>query len=421
MDSGQLESGDPRAFGGGRAIAVLTDRYPELSETFVVNEVRELARQGLTVSVEATQRPDRPAPAAGGAGGAEPAYLEDDRSLQKLRGLTYLAIRHPAALLRDLRSRRRWRREEPVRTIRGLAARAARLRARGVSHLHVHFAAGAALDAMRLAAITGLPYSVTAHAYEIFAEPANLAEKLTNAAFVTTGCDYNVEYLRRQLAAEAADRVHRVVMGVDGDEFRRDRPYPGGRRVLAVGRLVEKKGFADLLEAVALLERRAPIDRLCIVGDGALGPRLRARAAELGVGDRVEFAGSLGPEAVREQLRRADLLAMPCVVAADGDRDSMPVVVKEALAMEVPVVASDEVGLPELIRPEFGRLCPPADPPSLADAINEVLTLVPAERAAMGAAGRRWVLEHCDLATETRVLAGLIEVAGAAAQPSSSR
>jgi glycosyltransferase involved in cell wall biosynthesis len=111
---------------------------------------------------------------------------------------------------------------------------------------------------------------------------------------------------------------------------------------------------------------------------------------------------------VCEVLEGADLLAAPSVVAADGDRDTMPVVVKEALAMEVPVVASDEVGLPEVVRPEWGRLVPPGDSDALAEAIDELLALPPTERAAMGRAGRAFVTEHCNLSTETARLAGWI-------------
>ena len=104
-------------------------------------------------------------------------------------------------------------------------------------------------------------------------------------------------------------------------------------------------------------------------------------------------------------------------MAANGDRDSMPVVVKEALAMELPVIASDEVGLPELVRPEFGRLVAPGDPGALADGIAELLALPAERRAEMGAAGRRWAAEHCSLGAETARLAVLIEAAsGSAAQ-----
>jgi glycosyltransferase involved in cell wall biosynthesis len=177
--------------------------------------------------------------------------------------------------------------------------------------------------------------------------------------------------------------------------------------VVGVGRLVEKKGFRFLIEAAGLLE----LDRLRIVGDGPLRAELQVRASDLGLGERFELVDAWGEDAVAGVLARADLLAMPSVIAADGDRDAMPVVVKEAMAMEIPVVASDEVGLPELVRPEWGRLVPPGDPQALADAITELLALAPERRAEMGAAGRRHVLAHCDLATETAKLAALIEAA----------
>jgi glycosyltransferase involved in cell wall biosynthesis len=248
-----------------------------------------------------------------------------------------------------------------------------------------------------------VPYSVTAHAYEIFMSPANLREKLERAAFATTGCEYNVRHLR---AVAPRARVHEVVMGVDGERFKRTTPYGAGDagrepHVVAVGRLVEKKGFRDLVEAAASL----PEVRFSIVGAGPLGSELRALAAGR---RRVEFLGPRSPDEVRELLESADLLAMPCVVAADGDRDSMPVVVKEALAMEVPVVATDEVGLPELVRPEWGRLVPPARPDELAAAIAELLALPDEQRAAMGRAGRAHVLVAASVRRETEKLADLI-------------
>ena len=107
-------------------------------------------------------------------------------------------------------------------------------------------------------------------------------------------------------------------------------------------------------------------------------------------------------------MQDAAVLAMPCVIAADGDRDTMPVVVKEALALAIPVVATDEVGLPEVVRPAWGRLVPPGDPEALATALNELLALSPEIRAAMGAAGRAHVLEHCSLSGQAERLADLI-------------
>jgi glycosyltransferase involved in cell wall biosynthesis len=247
---------------------------------------------------------------------------------------------------------------------------------------------------MRIAAIIGVPYSVTAHAYEIFMSPANLREKLERAAFATTGCEYNVHHLRK-VAPRADVRV--IVMGVDGERFTRTSPHGGGEpHVVAVGRLVEKKGFRYLVEAAAEL----PGVRVSIVGAGPLESELQA--------ERVELLGAREPDEIRALLEDADLLAMPCLVAENGDRDSMPVVVKEALAMEVPVVATEEVGLPELVRPEWGRLVPPRDSTALAAAIRELLELPADRRAAMGRAGRAHVLEMASVRRETEKLAALI-------------
>jgi glycosyltransferase involved in cell wall biosynthesis len=388
---------------GHADVVVFSDRFPERSETFIAGELRALTELGCATRVEAARRAQNQDVAT--AREQRVNYREDDSTTAKLNALVWLLTRHPRRCVADLLARRRWRRAEPVPPLRVLAPVARRVESGSARHLHAHFATGAALTAMRVASLTDRPYSVTAHAYEIFREPRNLREKLERAAFVTTGCRYNVEHLRRLVPTA---RVHEIVMGVDAGRFSRTAPYPGGRRVVAVGRLVEKKGFAYLLDAVAALERTAPIDGLELAGDGPLREGLAERAVRLDIEDKVRFLGPLDHEEVRDALERADLLAMPCVVAADGDRDSMPVVVKEALALEIPVVGSDEVGLPELIEPEWGRLVPPADADALAAAIEELLALSPEARVRMGEAGRAHVIEHCNVTREAEKLLRLI-------------
>jgi colanic acid/amylovoran biosynthesis glycosyltransferase len=198
------------------------------------------------------------------------------------------------------------------------------------------------------------------------------------------------------------------VMGVDPDEFQRSSPHPDRRVVVAVGRLVEKKGFAHLVRAAAEPTLRQTVDVVRIVGDGPLRTVLQNEIERLGLTAMVRLVGPLAPDGVRRELGGAAVLAVPSVIAADGDRDSMPVVIKEALAMEVPVVASDAVGLPEIVRPEFGRLVAPGDPAALAAALADVLSRSQHERAAMGRAGRAHVLTHANLMIETRRLSGLV-------------
>ncbi|MTD43105.1 glycosyltransferase [Conexibacter sp. W3-3-2] len=386
-------------------LGVLLDVHPLRSQTFVTTELRELAALGHRIHVEATRRGDHePEPIPG----VTVRWRQDDVAVSRGSALPLLVGR-PRATVADRVARQRWRRGEAVPPLRELLEPLARLQAAGVEHLHAHFAAGAALDALRLARLLRVPWSVTAHAYDIYQRPENLAEKLRDAAFSTSGCDYTVADLRRIAGPGHADRVHRIVMGVDAATFRRTRPLPGGRRVVAVGRLVEKKGFAHLLEAAAILERQGQgLEQLVIVGDGPLRAALEARAAELLPTGRYRFLGAQDAATVRGVLDRADLLAMPCVVAADGDRDSMPVVVKEALAMELLVVASDEVGLPEIVRPPAGTLVAPGDPAALAQGLAAALALGPDARAAAGAAGRELVLREADAAAEAAKLSQLV-------------
>jgi glycosyltransferase involved in cell wall biosynthesis len=369
------------------------DQWPELSETFVVNELQALRRQGHAVRVQAARVAPHPNPEA-----------PRDVDVQLLAGgswrdLAWLVAQRPRECGADLVARRRWRREEWVRPLRSLAGQARRVIATGDEHLHAHFAGGAALDALRLSALTGRPYSVTAHAYDIFAAPRNLREKLERAAAVFTGCEYNLVRLR---ALAPAANVHEVVMGVDSRAFARSTPPAGGRTVLAVGRLVEKKGFDVLVDAAARLDDV----RVRILGDGPLRGALEQRIAASGA--PVELLGSRPPADVLAAMREADVLAMPCVVARDGDRDSMPVVVKEAMALGLLVVASEEVGLPECVLAPWGFLAPPGDAEALAGALRAALALGPDERRAAGEAARAWVRDHADVDRETAAMAAVI-------------
>lgn len=402
MTGGASDSDGVRALD----IAVMVESFPVVSQTFVAGEARALAALGHRVWIEAERRADPPA--EGAMEEFDACFVEDQTRGREIRDTAWLIARHPLRVARDLIDRRRWQREEEVPTLRTLAHSARRL-ARRRAHIHSHFARGAALTAMRISRLVGITYSVTGHAFDIYARTTNLTEKLERANFVTSGSDYTVADLRRMVAAEHADRIHKVMMSVDADRFRRTKPYPGGRLVAGVGRLVRKKGFRYLVDASALLRDRFPLDGVVILGDGPLEQKLHARADRLGVAETVQWLGERPHEEVRRLLERADVLAMPCVVLRDGNRDASPTVVKEALAMEVPVVATDEVGLPELVKDEWGRIVPSRDPEALARALEEVLSLSREERVEMGRAGRNWMRELCDPRREALKLTRLIE------------
>lgn len=375
-------------------LVLSVDHFPALSETFVVEELAALRRAGHEVRVEtgewAAARAELPDP-------PRIDCLADDPLPRRLADLAWLAARRPRAMLADARAQRGWRRHEPVRPLRILAPMARRLARGGERHVHVHFAGPAALDAMRLRRLLGISYSVTAHAYEIYRAPANLAEKLGGASVAAGVCDATVGDLRAIAGPRHRARVHKIAMGVDARRFRRRTPYPGGRHVVSVGRLVEKKGFVHLVDAAALLrDRGVALDRVTIAGEGPLQGELEARIAHHGLQGTVVLAGPRQPAEIPALLETADVFALPCVIAADGDRDALPVVLQEALAMEVPVVGSDVAGLPEVIQEPWGRLAPPGDAAALAAALADVLERPPPERAEMGRAGRRFAIAERD-------------------------
>ena len=237
------------------------------------------------------------------------------------------------------------------------------------------------------------------HGYDIFSLPRNVREKHERAAFAVTASDYSAGYLRERHGVNGAQPP---VVGVDPDAFGRQERSPMGAPSQWRA-LWEKKGIWVLIGRRAC--RGAGAARARGSWGVAAGASLRARVRELGLEGVVDFLGSRAPGEVRDLLERADLLAAPSLVGADGDRDTMPVVVKEALAMELPVVASDEVGLPEVVRPEWGRLVPPGDAAALARAIEELLTLPVERRAAMGRAGRAFV-SACSVRRKTRAPGG---------------
>jgi colanic acid/amylovoran biosynthesis glycosyltransferase len=383
-------------------VAMFCDRFPELSETFVSGEVRELLRQGVDVTVY-SRPPSNRDPGWRNDAPVRPLDWPIHRRPNRLRPLVGIVVGSPRQSIADLLSRTRWRHDEGVVPLRRLAPTAMGLRRAGVEHIHVHFAAGAALDAMRLSKLTGIPYSITAHAYELYKEPANLGEKLASAAFVTVPCAYNLAYLRG--AGLPVERVHVRMLGTDTESFRRRMAYQPHGPALAVGRLIEKKGFATLIDAAA----QRDIGPVNIIGDGPRLDELAKRVEERGVGDRVTLVGKQSPEEIRSWMEHASMLVVPSVVAHDGDRDALPVVIWEALAMELPVVGTRVAGLPEVIRPPWGRVVEPGDARALAAAITDVRDSSPEDRRRAGEAGRRWLHDNHRRELATRALIRLIE------------
>ena len=225
-------------------------------------------------------------------------------------------------------------------------------------------------------AFAGIHYSFTAHAKDIYhqyEEPVQLDLKIRDAAFTVTVSDYNVDYLRTHFGAPT-DRTHRIYNGLDLSAFPYHPPINRPSNVVAVGRLVEKKGFPFLIEAIGLLRDRGIDCRCTLVGDGPLRPQLQKQVEDLGLTDRVQLAGVRPLTEVSAFLKGAAVLVAPSIISEGGDRDGLPTILVEGMALGTPCISTQVVGIPELIRDHETGLCvPPNDAKVLADAIAEML------------------------------------------------
>jgi len=254
-----------------------------------------------------------------------------------------------------------------------------------VAHLHAHFATSPSLVAMFTHQLTGVPYSLTAHAKDIYVNrPDLIRAEIARAQAVVTCTDYNRRYLLSQFSSACDGKVRCIYHGLDLSQFKFRAQFkfqaPGARDtgpplILSVARLVEKKGLSNLIAAAEILRRRGRSFRVEIIGNGPLRRALQARVSELALNDRVRLLGAQPQEAVHKAYHRASVFALPCVVTANGDRDGIPNVLLEAMASGVPVVATQVSGIPELIDAERdGLLVEPNSPEKLADAIDRLLT-----------------------------------------------
>ena len=410
-------------------VAYVMKRYPRLTETFILNEIRAMERLGAELHIFSLLQPEPPPhhpmvaevrasvtspPAAlpGKLGAFFVAHLAQFGSAP-LRYLAALAcgVWWSAQTSRPLAVWKQFARG-------GFIARACRVR--GIRHIHAHFANAPTAAAHFAAVMSGLPYSFTAHAKDLYLTPRPVIARRARAArFVATCTEYNADYLRDLLGA-ATDKIQRIYHGIDLSLFAARAPgdipgeapvaatAPREHLILSVGRLVEKKGHDDLIAAFATLRDRAIPFRARIVGAGPLKDALAADIARAGLAGQVELTGPMTHAALIDLYRQADLFALAPRIADDGDRDGIPNVLAEAMAIGVPVVSTAISGIPELVRDgQTGRLVPARDPAALADAIAATLA-DPAGAKARAAAGRTLLETDFDLWVTTRQLRALM-------------
>jgi glycosyltransferase involved in cell wall biosynthesis len=432
--------------------------YPRISELFIASEIWRLEQLGLALRLFVLKPADEPEhhPVVDKIE-ATPSYLPETTSLsgvgvrQWLRenfasfrpALGRVARRHPLRTLRAAGAAA----GQAVRARDGLRPRSIYLKeflqaadvadrllqARDVRHLHAHFAHGTTTVTWLASMLTKLPFSFTGHAKDIYRESLNpaglLRRKMRAAAFVVTCTGANQAHLRQ---VEPSADVHLVYHGLNaefaallpaftehaelawhqaaaaaGTAALAVDPDTAPLRIVAVGRMVPKKGFDVLVDAVADLTARGVELELVIAGeDGPDAAKIRRQVAER-CPDVVQFTGPLSQCELLALYRGADVFALACRVDGDGDRDGIPNVMVEAMAAGLPVVSTAVSGIPELVRDgENGLLVPPEDPGALASALLRLASDV-SLRDRLAATGRETVAERFDGDVLARRMAGL--------------
>ena len=395
------------------SIGYVMRAFPVLYHATVLNEMRVLREMGIHVRVFSIlephaserrgMRPDQLPPVT---------YCWKDRAERASvikSSLSILSRVGPGAYRRAFEFARRGGLLTNLKAFMRLAHWAEAMRRQGVTHFHAHWATEATTVAAIFSWLTRIPFSFTAHAYDIYLSPQFFDLKLREAAFAVTVSKYNRQYIAEHFGPDEIDKIHVIYPLVDLNQFPRRPPSSDGPlTILTIGRMTEYKGLLYLVEACRILKQRGLRFECQIVGQGEDQPLLEEAIARYSLEAEVKLPGSLPHEAIPSLLESATLFALPCVIADNGDRDGMPQVLLEAMARGVPVVSSEVIGLPEMIRDGSGILVPPRDPDALADAMQHIARMPPEARDAMGRAGRAIVVQECDSVTSTERLLELV-------------
>jgi colanic acid/amylovoran biosynthesis glycosyltransferase len=354
--------------------AYLFERFPSFGQTFCYREVAELHRQGITPPIFSVRNPKDEPPQDWDTRIVERVhYLPEEKELLDDVGRASKKRRLSPAIIAALDE---WGRRTDFLRLYQAAYVGLRLQDLGIDHVHAHFAGMAARTAFWIAKFFPITFSFTAHANDIFAPrkfEIGLDKLVEKARAIITETDYSEKFLRERFP-ECADRIHRVYNGLNLAEFGRANFSSDPPLIVAIGRLIVKKGFANLIRACALLVERGRLFQCEIFGEGPLENQLLGQIEESGLKELVQLPGPKPQHQLRERLAAANVFVLPSVPEAEGGMDNLPTVIMEAMATGLPVVSTRIGGIPEMvIDNETGFLVRPDDPVLLADAIEKVI------------------------------------------------
>lgn len=383
------------------SLTYIIGTYPGLTTTFIDREVMALRGMGAQLQILSIRQPWTKLSAEQEALRKDVTYLLPIKWLPLIISHLSYALTKPKRFFSTLvylltrpHPSLRARLMTFIHFMEGVYAAYTLRRAPG-QHLHAHFIDRAATVALVASRLLDIPYSVTAHASDIYVNPVLLKEKLANAKFVSTCTAYNRSYLS-QFGKDLFN--HKLLCIYHGLELERyvkvQRTKLSRPVILSVGQLQERKGLSYLVEACSFLGERGIQFECRIIGEGPLRPILQDQIQRLGLENFVRLLGALPHEEVIAQYQEATVFALPAILGKDGDRDGIPNVILEALSMGLPVVSTAHSGIPEVIEEGVnGLLVPPEDAKALSSALERVICN-PEMQAAFGKAGRQIVADR---------------------------
>jgi len=411
------------------SVGYVLKRYPRLSETFILNEMRALERLGTPLHIFSLLRPEEalmhPTVAEIQAPVSYFPSLWWELMLAVAKAHVAMAVGAPLRYLQALGLALWWAlgSRSPLAVLKQFwrsAYVAQGCRKHNIQHLHAHFANAPSMVAHLASVMGNIPYSFSTHAKDLYLTPQPvLRQRVASASFVLTCTRYNLEYLRSFLPPTDWNKLHLVYHGIDLEAMsarmlKSMSPADPAELplILSVGRLVSKKGMPDLVSACQILHQRGVQFRCLIVGEGPLRRELEDHIKNLGLSSRVSLAGAMAHDRLLALYPQATVFALAPHITENGDRDGIPNVIAEAMASGTVVATTAVSGIPELVEHDrTGLLVAPRDPVALADALQRLLGKKPL-RERLAAAARRKIEERFECWETTKVVQALLGESG---------
>ena len=383
--------------------------FPKLSASFVLNEIYELEQSGHNVAVCALNNPNENIVHEEFNQLNIPTYYFQRPSYINIIDLISKKTLHPRILKQTAY-------RAPIKSHVANLFRAKRcidfVESLGwdPDHFHAHFAGGSKFGAKYASNYFEVPFTVTTHAADLYKGPKknSIVSLLQSATRIVTISEYNKKRIHEQYTS--ATPIDIIRAGIRPEKFASTNGSESNR-ILTISRFVEKKGLKYALEAVNIVTEAFPDLEYHLIGSGELEHDLRQKTQKLGINENVSFLNNVTDKRLVSELDKASCFLLPCVVAESGDRDGIPVVLMEAMAMETPPISTNISGIPELIENKTnGILTKPRDPEATADAIMSLLKNE-SIREKYGKVARKKIVSDYNINTETKKLEDTFQTA----------